>query len=114
MTIRMEQLYFPADSSTITKTSVPVLNEVYDFLTSNPRVAVEIGGHTNGTPSHEYCDRLSTERAKAIVDYLVDKGISRKRLQYKGYGKRKPVDTNKTAAGRKKNQRVEIKILSVG
>ncbi|MCF8245628.1 MAG: OmpA family protein [Saprospiraceae bacterium] len=113
MTIRMEQLYFPADSSTITKSSVPVLSEVYDFLTANPRVAVEIGGHTNGTPSHEYCDKLSTERAKAIVDYLVEKGIARKRLQYKGYGKRKPVDTNKTAAGRKKNQRVEIKILSV-
>ncbi len=113
MTIRMEQLYFPADSSTITKNSIPVLNEVYDFLTANPRVAVEIGGHTNGTPSHEYCDKLSTERAKAIVDYLVEKGIARKRLQYKGYGKRKPVDTNKTAAGRKKNQRVEIKILSV-
>lgn len=113
MTIRMEQLYFPADSSTITKSSIPVLNEVYDFLNANPRVAVEIGGHTNGTPSHEYCDKLSTERAKAIVDYLVEKGIARKRLQYKGYGKRKPVDTNKTAAGRKKNQRVEIKILSV-
>ncbi|MBI1226403.1 MAG: OmpA family protein [Bacteroidetes bacterium] len=112
-TIRMEQLYFPADSSTITKSSVPVLNEVYDFLAANPKVAVEIGGHTNGTPSHEYCDRLSTERAKAIVDYLVEKGIARKRLQYKGYGKRKPIDTNKTAAGRKKNQRVEIKILSV-
>ncbi len=112
-TIRMDQLYFPADSATITKSSVPVLNEVYDFLQSNPKVAVEIGGHTNGTPSHEYCDKLSTERAKAIVDYLVSKGIARKRLEYKGYGKRNPVDTNKTAVGRKKNQRVEIKILSV-
>ncbi len=112
-TIRMDQLYFPADSSTITKSSLPVLNEVYNFLSSNPNVAVEIGGHTNGTPSHEYCDKLSTERAKAIVDYLVDKGIARKRLQYKGYGKRNPIDTNKTPVGRKKNQRVEIKILSV-
>lgn len=62
----------------------------------NPNVIVEIGGHTNGIPSHEYCDRLSTERAKAIVDYLSNKGIARKRLQYKGYGKRNPVDTNNT------------------
>lgn len=112
-TIRIDQLYFLADSSTILKSSLPVLQEVYDFLNSNPKVVVEIGGHTNGIPSHEYCDRLSTERAKAVVDYLSGKGVTRKRLQYKGYGKRAPLDTNKTEAGRKKNQRVEIKILSV-
>ncbi|MBK9015153.1 MAG: OmpA family protein [Saprospiraceae bacterium] len=114
-TIRMgmDQLYFPADSSTIKKSSLPVLTEVYGFLSANPNVTVEIGGHTNGIPSHEYCDKLSTERAKAIVDYLVGKGIARKRLQYKGYGKRNPIDTNKTPVGRKRNQRVEIKILSV-
>ncbi|MBI5917660.1 MAG: OmpA family protein [Bacteroidetes bacterium] len=113
-TIRINQLFFPADSSTITKSSLPVLSEVYDFLASRTEVVVEIGGHTNGIPSNEYCDRLSTERAKAIVDYLSEKGISRKRLQYKGYGKRNPIDTNKTPTGRKRNQRVEIKILSVG
>jgi outer membrane protein OmpA-like peptidoglycan-associated protein len=112
-TIRIDQLYFAADSSTISKNSYPVLEEVYDFLKNTPEVIVEIGGHTNGIPSHEYCDRLSSERAKAIVDYLQEKGIPRSRLQYKGYGKRNPIDTNKTTVGRKKNQRVEIKILSV-
>jgi outer membrane protein OmpA-like peptidoglycan-associated protein len=112
-TIRIDQLYFAADSSAISANSSEVLAEIYDFLASNPEVVVEIGGHTNGIPSHEYCDRLSAERAKAVVEYLTEKGIPRKRLEYKGYGKRNPVDTNKTAAGRKKNQRVEIKILSV-
>ncbi len=112
-TIRIEQLYFAADSSTISKSSFPVLEEIYGFLEGNPKVVVEIGGHTNGTPSNEYCDRLSTARAKAIVDFLTEKGIPRNRLQFRGYGKRHPIDTNKTAAGRKKNQRVEIKILSV-
>lgn len=112
-TIRIDQLYFAADSSAISKASYPVLEEIYDFLENNPEVIVEIGGHTNGIPSHEYCDRLSTDRAKAIVDYLTARGIPRNRLQYKGYGKRNPLDTNKTAVGRKKNQRVEIKILSV-
>lgn len=111
-TIRIDQLYFAADSSSISSNSYEVLEEIYDFLASNPEVVVEIGGHTNGIPSHEYCDRLSAERAKAVVDYLTEKGIPRKRLEYKGYGKRIPVDTNKTSAGRKKNQRVEIKILS--
>jgi len=110
--IRIDQLYFAADSSAISSSSNAVLQEIYDFLASNPEVVVEIGGHTNGIPSHDYCDRLSTDRAKAVVDFLTDKGIPRKRLEYKGYGKRNPVDTNKTAVGRKKNQRVEIKILS--
>lgn len=111
-TIRMDQLYFISDSSNITSPSLPVLNEVYDFLLTNPDVVVEIGGHTNGIPPHDYCDRLSTARAKSVADYLNDKGISKERLKYKGYGKRKPLDTNKSAYGRKRNQRVEIKILS--
>jgi outer membrane protein OmpA-like peptidoglycan-associated protein len=110
-TIRIDQLYFKADSASITEDSYPVLEEIYEFLASNPDVVVEIGGHTNGIPSHDYCDRLSTERARAISEYLTQKGIPNDRLQYKGYGKRKPEETNKTAYGRKRNQRVEIKIL---
>lgn len=111
-TIRIDQLYFAADSTAISPESFPVMNEIYDFLSANSEVVVEIGGHTNSTPSHEYCDKLSAARAKAVVDYLQGRGIPANRLQYKGYGKRNPVDTNKTAIGRKKNQRVEIKILS--
>ena len=112
-TIRIDKLYFKADSSSITEQSYPVLDEIYEFLVENPSVVVEIGGHTNGIPSPEYCDKLSTERAKAVADYLILKGIDSSRLKYKGYGKRKPIDTNRTAAGRKRNQRVEIKILSL-
>lgn len=110
-TIRIEQLYFKADSASITEASYPVLQEIYEFLASNPDVVVEIGGHTNSIPSHDYCDRLSTARAKAISEYLIQEGIPKERLQYKGYGKREPVETNKTDVGRKRNQRVEIKIL---
>jgi outer membrane protein OmpA-like peptidoglycan-associated protein len=88
------------------------LNEIYTFLASNPDVVVEIGGHTNGIPPDDYCDRLSTARAKAVAEHLVSKGIPKDRLQYKGYGKRQPVATNKSDYGRKQNQRVEIKILS--
>lgn len=112
-TIRIDKLYFKADSSSITEQSYPVLDEIYEFLIENASVVVEIGGHTNGIPSPEYCDKLSTERAKAVADYLIQKGIDPERLKYKGYGKRKPIDTNRTAAGRKRNQRVEIKILSL-
>jgi len=113
-TIRMEQLYFDADSTNLKTASEPVLQELFTFLKSNPQIKVEIGGHTNDVPEHEYCDRLSTERAKSIVDYLVKQGITNDRLTYKGYGKRKPLVSNRTAEGRRKNQRVEIKILKLG
>jgi len=113
-TIRMEQLYFDADSTNLKTASEPVLQELFTFLESNPQIKVEIGGHTNDVPEHEYCDRLSTERAKSIVDYLVKQGITNDRLTYKGYGKRKPLVSNRTAEGRRKNQRVEIKILKLG
>jgi len=57
---------------------------------------------------------LSTDRAKIVAEYLVDKGIPAERLTYKGYGKRKSIASNLTKEGRKKNQRVEIKILTIG
>lgn len=63
-------------------------------------------------PSDAYCQRLSTARAKEVAEYLIKKGIQRDRVKYKGYGKSQPIASDKTATGRKKNQRVEIKILS--
>lgn len=112
-TIQLKKLYFKADSTNIELPSYPTLNEISKFLKSNPKVIVEVGGHTNNIPSHDFCDRLSTERAKAVADYLINKGIDKERVVYKGYGKRKPITTNKTKDGRTKNQRVELKILSL-
>jgi outer membrane protein OmpA-like peptidoglycan-associated protein len=56
---------------------------------------------------------LSERRAKAVVEFLVSKGIDAKRLQYKGYGKSMPIDSNETEEGRANNRRVEFKILSM-
>lgn len=110
--IQVNNLYFKADSFRIKQNSYEALEEVYDFLMENPDVKIEVGGHTNGIPPHSFCDKLSGARAKAVIDFLIDKGIDKDRLSYKGYGKRKPIATNETKAGRNKNQRVEIKILS--
>jgi outer membrane protein OmpA-like peptidoglycan-associated protein len=112
-TIKIEKLQFPADSFKINASSYPVLDEVYDFLKINPKIYIEIGGHTNSQPSHEFCDRLSTNRAKAVRDYILSKGIDEERISYKGYGKRQPIAPNSTKEGRLLNQRVEIKIISI-
>ncbi len=109
--IRMDKLFFEADKAEIKKASDEILTEVYVFLEENKDVIVEIGGHTNDIPPHNYCDSLSTERARAVAEYLSKKGIEKRRLQYKGYGKRKPLFSNRTEYGRRRNQRVEIKVL---
>lgn len=112
-TIRLENVYFDADKYVIKNECVPALMVVYDFLAENPDVVLEVGGHTNNRASPEFAETLSTSRAKSVADWLIGKGISAERVQYKGYGKKYPVDTNTTPEGRKRNQRVEIKILSI-
>jgi|GEM_PF-202614 outer membrane protein OmpA-like peptidoglycan-associated protein len=113
-TIRVDQLNFEIDSFKITIDSRPVLNDIFKFLNKNAKVSVEIGGHTNRFCDTEYCQTLSTDRAKAVVDFLVQKGIPSNRLTYRGYGKTKPLTFSRNAEAQKKNQRVEIKILSLG
>ena len=110
-TLRINKLYFQADSSTMSDASFDVLEEVYEFMNENTNVAIEIGGHTNDIPPDEYCDRLSTSRAKTVANFLYAKGILPERIAFKGYGKRNPIASNESAKGRKRNQRVEIKIL---
>lgn len=115
-TLLIEKLFFEANSSEISKNSYPELNQIFYFLEDNEDIVVEIQGHTNGVRgiTHSFCDELSTNRAKAVATFLAEKGIPPLRIKYKGYGKRKPIATNRTKEGRKKNQRVEIKILSIG
>lgn len=111
--IKVEQLRFDADSSSLNPSSYPVLDEVFNFLQENGTIVIEVGGHTNNVPSDAFADKLSAARAKAAADYLINKGVDRNRVLYKGYGKRKPIASNSTAEGRKENQRVEIKILEI-
>lgn len=110
-TIRMRLLNFATDSASLKPESLPMLDELYDFMSENGSVVIEIGGHTNNVPPDDFADKLSTERAKTVADYLFAKGIDPKRVVYKGYGKRLPLVPNTSPEGRRTNQRVEIKIL---
>lgn len=112
--IRVEKIQFDADRADVKPESYPAMDEMFRFLTENKKVVVEIGGHTNNLPTDDFCDELSANRAKAVADFLVSKGIEGSRVKYKGYGKRYPISPNTTKEGRRKNQRVEVKILSVG
>ncbi len=111
--LRIEQLQFQADSTHIEPGSFAVLDGIYNFLSENERIVIEIGGHTNGLPDHAYCDQLSTARAKSVAEYIYGKGIPENRVTFRGYGKRLPIATNQSIEGRRKNQRVEVKILQM-
>jgi outer membrane protein OmpA-like peptidoglycan-associated protein len=110
--IKINNLYFNANSDSIPPHSYSALDDLFKYLLANETLVVEIGGHTNGLPKDDFCDSLSTLRAKAVAKYLMQKGIPKERMTFVGYGRRKPIDTNATREGRARNQRVELKILS--
>lgn len=112
--LQVDKLYFLADSDDIEPESYEVLNQIATILNERSNITkVEIGGHTNSLPPTEYCEQLSTARAKKIHEYLSERKVNPNRLIYRGYGKRIPIATNETPEGRRKNQRVEIKILEM-
>jgi len=111
--IRLDKVYFDADKYSIKSESETNLKEVQNFLANNPTVAVEIGGHTNNVPNEQFANNLSTNRAKAVADWLIAQGIGANRVLFKGYGKTRPIQPNTTPEGRQKNQRVEIKVLNI-
>lgn len=111
--LRVKGLLFAADSSAISWGSYGALDELAEWMEANKDVVIRVEGHTNGIPDHAFCDMLSTQRARAVRDYLTSKGVNKKRVHYKGYGKRKPIATNRTPEGREKNQRVEVRILAI-
>jgi len=83
------------------------------FLTNNPGVRIEIGGHTDAVGNDASNQVLSEQRAKSVTAYLVTNKVDAARLESKGYGKTKPVASNETEAGRAMNRRTEFSILSV-
>jgi outer membrane protein OmpA-like peptidoglycan-associated protein len=110
---QLPNLYFAPDSYALTKSAKRTLLRLYRFLNDNPKLKIEIGGHTNTLPPDDYSDTLSTNRAKNVAYYLFTKGISKDRITYKGYGKRRPINTTFTDAARLQNQRVEIKVIAL-
>jgi outer membrane protein OmpA-like peptidoglycan-associated protein len=111
--IRLENLYFDANQFVIKDSSFAALTELYQFMKRNPQVTIEVGGHTNNRAAEKFAMELSTNRAKAVADWLIGRGIPAGRVQFKGYGWTLPLEPNTTEDGRRKNQRVEFKVLKI-
>ncbi len=109
--VSLKNIFFDTKKAELSVESFPELNRVVEALKSNANMEIEIDGHTDNVGEEEYNQQLSADRAAAVYNYLLYKGISKSRLSYKGFGKTKPVDDNKTETGRQNNRRVEFIIL---
>ncbi len=110
--IVLRNIFFDFDKSTLRPESTNELERLLKLLTDVPTLKIEISGHTDNKGKADYNQHLSESRSKAVVDYLVSKGIAADRLQFKGYGLTQPMATNDTDDGRQLNRRTEFKVLS--
>ncbi len=103
-------VFFATGSAKLLAKSYPSLNNVVKILQDNPTYMVDVEGHTDTTGTHEKNMVLSNDRAASVKAYLVSKGIEEGRIKSEGFGPDRPIATNKTAAGKAKNRRVEMKL----
>lgn len=109
--VTLNNIYFEKASAMLLPESKPELEKIFQFMNSNPKIAIELSGHTSSEGKDDYNMQLSSDRANAIKRWLTEKGIDENRINAIGYGKTKPVADNSTEEGRKKNRRVELKVI---
>ncbi len=106
----INDINYSTSKADISSESIIILDDFAEYLISNPRLEVEICGHTDNIGDDKSNLALSTERAFEVMSYLNSKGVNAKRMTYKGYGESKPIGDNATEAGRAKNRRTEFVI----
>ncbi len=110
--IALPGVEFAINSAHLLPVSRTTLDHAVQTLKDNPGIDAEVAGYTDNTGNAAYNKVLSQRRAEAVRKYLVDHGVQGSRLTAKGYGDKDPVASNRTAAGRAKNRRVELRITS--
>lgn len=109
----MKNIFFDTDKFDLKKESLAELKKLVALLKSNPKLVIEIGGHTDNQGSKAHNQTLSQNRAQAVLNYLVSQGIAKERLTSKGYGDAKPIADNATEEGRQQNRRTEFTVLKM-
>jgi outer membrane protein OmpA-like peptidoglycan-associated protein len=110
--IVLHNIFFDVNKYELKPESQIELDKVVQLLQDNPAVRIQIEGHTDNVGSATDNQKLSENRAKAVISYLNSKGISLTRLIAKGFGATKPIADNTTEEGRAQNRRTELKIIS--
>lgn len=111
--VELKNVFFDVNKWDLKPESRAELDKLVNFLVKNPKVKIEISGHTDNSGDRKLNITLSANRAKAVFDYLVANGhIAADRLQYKGYADLKPKVPNDTPENKAKNRRTEFKVLA--
>jgi lipid-binding SYLF domain-containing protein len=106
--VALSNVHFETGSANITPDSDAALNDAVNVLKEHPDWKIRVEGFTDNQGSKEGNEKLSQDRAEAVMNWLADHGVDRDRLTAKGYGERRPVASNSTPEGRAKNRRVEL------
>lgn len=109
--ITLNNIFFDFDKATLKPESFPELNRIVEMMSERSTMQVEISGHADATGDAKYNLGLSKRRAESVKKYLTGKGVIETRIAVTYYGEEKPVESNATKEGRRKNRRVEFKIL---
>ena len=102
---------FASGGAELTPESIPALEQVLHVLRRHPEVRIQVGGHTDSRGSARHNLRLSTQRARAVAQWLADHGVDPARLDAEGFGETQPVADNQTAEGREQNRRIEFRVV---
>ncbi|MCI5082557.1 MAG: OmpA family protein [Saprospiraceae bacterium] len=109
--IELNNIFFKANSAILKPGSFQELERVLQFLRSHPAVVIELAVHTNGELTHTFAMQLSNKRAAVLREYLISSGVQTEQVIAQGYGKTLPVVAEDSEDGKRKNQRVEMKII---
>jgi len=107
----LEKIYFDSYATTLTGPSQALLETVAGQLKQLEGYTIEIIGHTDSTGSEGYNRELSLERAQSVYETLIRLGVPEDDMLYSGMGELEPIDTNETEAGKRKNRRIEFKLI---
>jgi OmpA-OmpF porin, OOP family len=109
--VRLNNVFFDFDKWDLRPESFVELDRVVQLLKENPSIEIEMSAHTDSKGSDDYNFKLSDNRARSVMEYILYKGIASTRIKSQGYGEAKPIATNETDEGRQLNRRVEFTIL---
>jgi len=110
--LNLEVIHFASGSAQVPDVNKPILDQAAALLQRVPNVVVTVKGHTDAEGSEAVNNNLSVQRAQAVVNYLVSRGVSPSKLQALGYGQDQPVTDNATSQGKFQNRRIEFEILN--
>ncbi len=107
----VENIYFEVNKAYLKKDSLDIIDKLITIMKNKTGLRVEVRGHTDSTGDKDYNQKLSERRADAVVEYMIKNGISPERVRSVGFGQTRPVASNKTKEGRRKNRRTEFFFL---